>query len=99
MANGVYSNAELIDTLIVDLNNLLSKAVAGQYIQACGIVSAMAQKLVNLRDSIPADLAGKDRVIEELKAQLRNMGATVVDMTPEEYIAELKKDGANDGSN
>jgi len=99
MANGIFTNAELVDTLISDMNNLLRTAFDGQYVQACAVVTQIAQKLINLREGIKADLERKDRTIEDLKQALRNAGATVEDVPPEECIAECTgKDGAQHGT-
>ena len=95
MEKGILTNSELIDTIIVDMNNMIKEALAGQYIQICYIVTGMTQKLMNLKKGIDADLASKDNVIEQLKDQLRAAGAEVEDMTPEEFIEKYgKKDGA-----
>lgn len=88
MAKGILSNSELVETLIVDLNNVLKEAVNGQYIQACVIVSHMSQKLLNLRKGINADIDSKNQIIESLKEELRNAGCTVEDVTPEELFAD-----------
>lgn len=94
MANGTYTNVELVDTLIVDLNNLPKELMDGQFIQFCTLVSQMGQKLINLRKGIKADIDSKNKIIEQLKAQLREAGAEVEDMTPEEFIEKHgKKDG------
>ena len=95
MANGLYTNSELIETIIVDMNNMIKEALSGQYVQICYIVTAMTQKLMNLKKGIDADLASKDKVIEQLKDQLRAAGVEIEDMTPEEFIEKHgKKDGA-----
>ena len=95
MANGTYTNSELIDTIIVDMNNMIKEALSGQYIQICYIVTGMTQKLMKLKKGIDADLASKDKVIEQLKDQLRAAGAEVEDMSTEEFIKKYgKKDGA-----
>ena len=100
MANGIYTNTELVDTIIVDLNNLPARLIAGQFIQACALVAQIGQRLVNLREGIKTDLDGKDRVIEDLKNQLRTLGATVEEITPEEYLQSMTgKDGAENGGN
>ena len=95
MAHGTYTSSELIDTIIVDMNNMIKEALSGQYVQICYIVTGMTQKLMNLKKGIEADLASKDKVIEQLKDQLRAAGAEVEDMTTEEFIEKYgKKDGA-----
>lgn len=98
MAKGLLTNAELVDTLIVDLNNLPKELIAGQFIQACSIVAQMGQKLLNLRNGIANDLKYKDERIEQLKEQLRSLGAEVTDMTPDEFMQKYgQKDGAENG--
>lgn len=64
---GLYDNAGLCDTLIVDCNNLVKQAMTGQYIACCNTVVQMVRKLGNLKDGIKNDLASKDSIIEELK--------------------------------
>lgn len=63
---GLYNNQGLCDTLKSDLNNLLKNMASGQYLQMSGLVVQMCQKLDNLKEGIAADLASKDRIIEEL---------------------------------
>ena len=100
MANGMYTNSELVDTLIVDLNTIPKDLINGQYINACATIAQMAQKLLNLRNGIKADIENKNKVIEALKDQLRNSGTEAIDMTPEEFMQEYgKKDGADNGTN
>jgi len=100
MANGFYNNQELVDTIIVDLNNAIKEQMTGQYIQACRIVAQISQKLINLRNGIDNDLKNKDRVIENLKEQLRDAGAEITEMSPEEFVEKYgKKGGVNNGSN
>ena len=95
MSKGTYSNAELIDTIIVDVNNMIKEAITGQYVQICYIVTSMTQKLMNLKNGINADIANKNMVIEQLKDQLRSAGAEVEDLSPEEFFEKYcKKDGA-----
>lgn len=64
---GLYDNEGLCDTLISDCNNLVKQVCSGQYIQFCNTVVQMVQKLANLKGGIKADLASKDKIIEELK--------------------------------
>lgn len=64
---GLYDNAGLCDTLIVDCNNLVKQAVSGNYLACCNTVVQMVRKLGNLKQGIKNDLASKDKIIEELK--------------------------------
>ena len=84
MANGIYTNAELVDSLLSDLNNLLRDQAGGQYIQAAAVVTGMAQKLLNLRTGIDADLKNRDETIATLKEELRACGREVVEIAPED---------------
>lgn len=88
MSNGIYTNREIVDSLIIDLNELVKSMVDGQYIVACSTVSQMSQKLVNLRAGIEADLKSKDEKIECLKNQLRECGIETREITPEELLKE-----------
>ena len=99
MANGLFSNSELIDSLINDLNEVIRQTVSGQYLQACINVTGMTQKLTNLRKTIDNDLKNRDETIETLKQQLRAAGQSVVDVTAEQYAKEFQKDGVLNGSN
>ena len=96
MAKGLYTNSELVDSLINDLNNLLKEALNGQYIQACCAVHVMAQKLLNLRKTIDADLENRNQVIEKLKRELRETGHEVQEIPIENLMT---KDGAENGGN
>lgn len=99
MANGVYTNVELIETILVDLNNMLKELFNGQYINACSDVNQIAKKLLNLREAVDNDMKNREQIIEQLKEQLRNMGAGVEDMTAEEFVARMsEKDGAGNGT-
>ena len=95
MANGLYTSSELVDSLVIDLNNITKELVDGQFIRFCSIISQMGQKLINLKKGIDADLSSKNKIIEQLKDQLRTSGAEVIDMPAEEFIEKYgKKDGA-----
>lgn len=92
----MFTNEELVDTMISDLNDLLKNAASGQYIQACVIIAGMAQKLINLKGGIKKDIDNKNKVIETLKEHIRNLGEEVTDMSIEEYMKK-QKDGAENG--
>lgn len=95
MADGIYTNHELIDTIIHDLNNVVKQAVSGQYLQSCVVITQITQKLINLRNTVDDTVKNRDQTIETLKEELRNAGHTVNDMTPQEFIDNfMKKDGA-----
>ena len=94
MANGIYSNSELVDSLINDLNNVLKEQMCGQYVKSCMVITQMAQKLVNLRTTIDNELKGKDQTIEQLKENLARVGVKTMDVSPNVLNDITKKDGA-----
>lgn len=98
MANGAYTNVELIETILVDVNNMLKELFNGQYINACCDVNNIAKKLLNLREAVDNDMKNREQIIEQLKEQLRNAGREIVEYTPQEYAEKMKKDGAGNGT-
>lgn len=95
MAKGTYTNLELVDTLIVDLNRIPTLLYQGQNIAFCDLIAKMGQRLGLLKQGIQADLDNKDKQIEHLKGQLRSAGYEIENMTPDEFVEKYgKKDGA-----
>ena len=95
MAKGLYTNAELLDSLIEDLNRLFKCLIDNQFIAYCTLVGNMGQKIGLLKRNVQHDLDEKDGRIEELKRLLYEAGTEVKDMTPEEFVKKYeKKDGA-----
>ena len=66
----MYTNTELIDSLLIDLNDAVRALLSGQYIAAAGTVSQMAQKLMNLRAGVESDIKSRDQCIEDLRRQI-----------------------------
>ena len=64
---GLYDNEGMCDLLIRDLNDLPKHLMTGQYIQFCNSVSAMVQKLLNLKKGIKADMDSMKEKVDELK--------------------------------
>lgn len=64
---GLFDSEGLIDSMILDLNNIPKLLMAGQYIQFCAVVPDMAQKLVKLKEGIQADMNSMKEKVEELK--------------------------------
>ena len=96
MGKGLYTNDELIDSIMLDLNKSVQTIVNGSYLAWCKSVGDIAQKLIVLKKSVSDEIASKNRRIEELKQNLRDCGAEVTDIPIDEFI---KKDGADNGSN
>lgn len=99
MPKGIYTSVELVDSIIIDLNNIPKELMCGQYINACSVISQMATKLIKLKKGITDDMDNKNRIIEELKNQLRSSGVECTDMTAEEFVDEYNKGGVIHGSN
>ncbi len=79
MAKGLYTNSELIGSVIDDLNTILKMAMTGQPLQACAILTGTAQKLINLQKTINDDLNNRDETIKSLKEELRKNGVEIVE--------------------
>jgi uncharacterized phage protein gp47/JayE len=84
----MYTNSELIETILNDLNDYMKAQAHGQYVQASIIMSNVAQKLVNLQNGIDADMKNKDETIEKLKVELRKRGVDIIDVPAEELKGE-----------
>ena len=94
---GLYDNEGLCESLLNDLNNLVKQSVNGQYIFACTIVSQMAQKIFNLKEGIKHDTDALKNNIEDMKNLNKELNDELNRMLTERN--ELKKDGAENGSN
>lgn len=88
MANGIYSNSDLVKSLVADLNALIKNELCGEYVMACAIVTGMTQKLMNLQNTIDNDLKNRDETIEMLKEQLRACGQEVIEVPADEFMKE-----------
>lgn len=88
---GLYDNAGLCQTLLQDLNSAVKCAMTGQYLQFCAIVAGATQKLINLEKGITADLASKDKIIEELKSMNNALNEQLTGIPTE-------KDGVSNGN-
>lgn len=87
---GLFDNEGLCDSMLNDLNNMLKAFSAGQHVQACIIVSGMAQKLVNLKKGIKDDSEAQVKKIEELKAENSRIVEQLTGLP-------VDKDGAENG--
>ena len=92
--NGVLENEEMFDSIISDINNSMRCLILGQYIAFCDSMHQTAYKLSLLKKGVTNDLAHKDEVIEDLKNQLRLCGADLKEVTPQQFLEDLTKDGA-----
>ena len=88
MGNGIYTNSDLIKSIVADLNALIKNELCGEYVMACAIVTGMAQKLMNLQKSVDNDLKNRDETIDMLKERLRACGQEVIEIPADEYMKE-----------
>ena len=88
---GLFDNAGLCETLIVDLNSLIKDIASGQYVHFCIMATTMVQKLQNLQKGIKADMDNRNNTIEQLKNQIKELGGECKKIPVEEL---LQKDGA-----
>ena len=88
MENRIFNNLELVETILNDLNDYMKAQAQGQYVQSCIIMGNVAQKLVNLRNGIDADMKNKEETIENLKTELRKRGVDIIEVPAEELKGE-----------
>lgn len=93
MAKGLCTNAELVDSLIEELNLLPKLLIDNQFIAFCNRVGQMGQKLALLRKNIDNDLKNKDEKIEALKETIRTLGGDVQDIPVDQFVKENQSDG------
>ena len=63
----MYTNSELIGSILTDLNEMMKYQAAGQFLQATTVFVGIVQKLVQLRQHIDDDLKNRDETIQSLK--------------------------------
>lgn len=81
----MYTNSELIGSILTDLNEMMKYQAAGQFIQATTVFVGIVQKLVQLRQHIDDDLKNRDETIQSLKDELKACGREVVDIPANEF--------------
>ena len=65
--DGIFDSVELIDTLIVDCNDVVKQVVSGNYVLFCMKIVEMVQKLSRLKDGVSNDTQYLKQEIFELK--------------------------------
>ena len=66
---GLYDYAGLIDTLLVDCNELPSALFNGKNVRFCALVVGMVQKLAQLKEGVRNDLQAREKLIEEYRKE------------------------------
>ena len=89
--NGLYDNFGLIDTLIVDCNELPKALCEGQYVRFCAKIVEMVHKLTNLKKGIRNDT-------DSLKEQIANLERLNNELAEKAYNAPVERntDGQGD---
>ena len=64
---GLYDNAGVCDTLLVDLNMLLRLLIDNQFVAFSEKITSMSQRIVNLKKGIREDNESMKAKIEDLK--------------------------------
>lgn len=96
MANGLFSNEELIDSMIVDCNKAVSAIAGGNGIVWCRIMVDLVTRLANLKEGIRNELKNRDETINMLTDRLQNTDMAVQSVDISEILRQ-KKEGATDG--
>ena len=71
---GLFDSDGIIDTLIVDCNEIPKALSSGEYVRFCNIIVQMVQRLALLRSGIKNDAESMRKQIEELKEILHKQG-------------------------
>lgn len=71
--NGLFDSMGLIDSLVVDCNEIPQALFEHQNIRFCNILIQMVQKLTELKKGVSADLQSKDKTISELTAHNKQL--------------------------
>ena len=64
--NGLFDSFGMIDSLIVDCNEIPKALSSGEYVRFCNIIVQMVQKLAVLRNGIKDDFDSMRKQIDEL---------------------------------
>ena len=74
---GLYDNVGIVESLIVDCNNLPSMLYTGRNIAFCSSLVQMVQKLDLLRKGIKNDTEALQKQVEELSKALEEANKVV----------------------
>ena len=88
--DGIMDNEGLIDSLLVDLNSAAKYLITGNYVAWCQVTALIGQRLYQLKQGVHNDLESRDKAIESMKAQLRELGVEVWEGSPEEFAERMR---------
>lgn len=64
---GLFDYAGLIDTLLVDCNELPNALFNGKNVRFCALVVGMVQKLAQLKEGVKNDLQAREKLIAQYR--------------------------------
>lgn len=88
MADGIYDRNDLIDSMIVDCNNIVGDLINGHYIRFSNRLVQMVQKLTSLKTGVNDEIRNRDETIESLKGQIRELGGECITIPVSELEGE-----------
>jgi hypothetical protein len=92
---GLLDNEGLIDSLIVDVNNVVKDLVSGQYISFTRTINYMIQKLANLKNNYKIEISSRDDEITLLRNQLQEIGDKLYGTPAEHDSGVTGQDGTD----
>lgn len=69
---GLFDSIGLIDSLLVDCNDLTKMLVDGRFVGYCSVIVSMVQKLSELKTGVKNDMDSLKKQVEELTKEARN---------------------------
>lgn len=72
---GLFDTPGFIDTLIVDVNDLVGDAVGGRYVQFCAKAVEIVSKLSELKNGVAKERKALEDQIAELRRLLNDINA------------------------
>ena len=70
---GLFDSVGLIDTLLVDCNELPNTLFNGKNVRFCALVVEMVQKLARLKEGVKNDIESRENAIRELAEENRKL--------------------------
>ena len=81
---GLMDAEGLIDTLIIDCNEIPKSLCSGMYIQFCAKMVEMVQKLSALKEGVTGSFKINDERIQELRAQNDELRQRIIEYQEKE---------------
>ncbi len=70
---GLMDNEGMIDSLIVNVNDLTKLLTSGQYVGYCNLIVSIVQKLATLKKGVMGEIRNRDEQIADLKRNIEEM--------------------------